>query len=50
MIYDVGGNPETLYILLSGELQMIAELLLEEKNQFPTKADQYELHTTMKRV
>ena len=50
MIYDLGSNPETLYILLSGKVAMETEIEIDETNRFPIGRSRWEVHNTKRKV
>lgn len=35
VVYDIGSNPDLFYILLSGNLTMETEIIIDEQNRFP---------------
>lgn len=50
VVYDIGSNPDLFYILLSGNLTMETEIIIDEQNRFPVGVDSWELHTTKRKI
>ena len=50
MIYDLGINPETVYILISGRVAMETEVEIEEVNRFPIGRSRWEVQITKRKV
>ena len=50
VIYDIGSNPNVLYILMSGKVAMETEVEIEETNKCPTGYNCWEVQITKRRI
>ncbi len=50
VVYDIGSSPDLFYILLSGNLVMETEIMVDDQNRFPIGVDSWELHTTKRKI
>lgn len=46
VVFDIGDATEVLFMVKAGELQIEAEVEIEEQNQFPVSQDRWEINIT----